>query len=936
LGGQADAGKGIKIADVDTGLDVLNPMFSGTGFTAPAGYPKGFCVTNSSDTTFQCNDKVIVGRWFYDTALVGGTTILDPKEVMTPADIEAHGSHTAGTAAGDPVTAHVQGIDFQISGVAPAAYLMIYKSLFGVITNGTPGGSGTDAMLVAGLDAALADGADVINNSWGGGAGDPNASLYKPLIANITAAGTLVVFAAGNAGPNGGTIGCPGCVEDALTVAASTTDRIVANPFNVTGPTPVPSNLTNLGIFSSGQVIAAPISEAIRYDAADALGCVAFPSNTYFTGSIALIGRGTCTFATKVGFAQAAGADAVVIFNNAGGPPVGMSGVPTTFPSYMIDMTNGRALRDFILANPITATATIGDTITKVNNPAYQDVMAGFSSVGPDGDPNVLKPDITAPGVNILSAVSPALIPGGTEPSYAFYQGTSMATPHITGSAALLMQQHPDWTPWQVRTALTSTAVQTLVKPDGVTPATPFNMGSGRVDLARAGNAGLTFNKSSFANANCLLTCSWTLNVKNVTGFDERWDAVTTTPSNHSFALTATPASIDLPAGASMDVTVTADASQLLPDGYVFGSVAWKSYSQKYPDAYFPVVLASGTTSDASIINKTVSASTANQGDTLTYSINVANNNTVQTTYTVSDQLPPDLVYQNLSATGGLSYDPGTHTLTGQATLAPINLSLVPTGTSTIYQKGDPATSLDLLPYCSSTDVTCDEDVFDIGPVDIYYLGVHYTDVMISSNGFLAFGSTAVAPSYLPQQLPDPTTPNNVIAPLWTDLDFGAATSHWLVWNTATQTVFEWQNAEAFGTSGADLYNFEIWFTDGTSNITFAYGPLDDDLVHQNPDYIFDVGAENASGSTGMSYYYFDGINPTIGIPPAQGTDLQVVNAVASATMTFQANVDLTQPKLPVVTNMATEVNNNDAIMNAAVAYTTIQTYTELLPIIMR
>lgn len=932
LDGQENAGKGIKIADVDTGLDVKNPMFSGTGFSAPAGYPKGFCVTNPADPDFQCNGKVIVGRWYFDPALLGGGTVINPLEVYTPFGIEGHGTHTAGTAAGNQVDALIQGVTVPISGVAPAAYLMVYKGLFGVIRNGVPTGSGTDSMLVAALNAALLDGADVINNSWGGGAGDPNASLYKPLIAAITAAGTLVVFSAGNDGPAGGTIGCPGCVEDALTVAASTTNRIFANPFNVTSPTPVPVNLTNLGVFASGSIITNPISEEIRFSSANALGCDAFPAG-FFTGSLALIGRGTCTFAVKVANAQAAGADAVVIYNNSGGPPVGMAGVPTDYPNYMIDMVNGQAVRDFILTSaPTPVTVTIDATISRITSDAYQDVMASFSSAGPNGDPNVLKPDITAPGVQILSATSPALLPGATEPAYELLQGTSMSAPHITGSAALLMQQHPDWTPWQVRTALTSTAVQTLVKPDGVTPANPFNMGSGRVDLERAGNAGLTFSKSSFTNPNCILTCSWILNVKNVTDSTERWDA--SVKGGKSFTVTVSPATLELPAGGYADVTVSVDASQLSPGSYVFSSVVWKNFSNKYTDAYLPIALASGTTTNASILNKTVDKATAQQGDTLTYSIKVSNPYPAETTYTLTDPLPDTLVYQDGTAVG-LTYDPATRTLSGSTTLAPFSMDIVPTGNPTLYTSGNPATSLDLTANCPAADPTCDEVVFSITGVSIIYMGVNYTRVKVSSNGFLAFGTTAISSAATTQNLPNPAVPNNIIAPLWSDLEFAHAGAKWLIWGTPTQTVFEWQNANAFGNASV-LYNFEIWFTDGTNEIAFAYGPLNADVATPSLGFAYEVGMENINGTAGTSYYYFSGAGSPVGTAPVMGTDLNIENNFSSTTMTFQANVDLQNPSLPVVTNMVTEVGNFDAQQNQALAYTTIKTFTINLPLVRR
>jgi uncharacterized repeat protein (TIGR01451 family) len=838
--------------------------------------------------------------------------------------------------------AHVDGFDFSLSGVAPAAYLMIYKGLFSFknTVDGSYTGSGSDDMLIAALNAAVGDGADVINNSWGGGAGDPNTSIYKPLIAAITAAGTLVVFSAGNSGPGGGTIGCPGCVEDALTVAASTTNRILANQFDVTGPGTVPASLTALGVFASGLAITSPISAPIRFSSANPLGCTAnggFPAG-FFTGAIALISRGTCPFGEKQTNAIGAGALAVVIYNNAGGPPVGMSGVSAATPIYMIDMTNGMAVRDWVLAATTPATATIGSTVAKINNNAYQDVMAGFSSVGPNGDPNVLKPDITAPGVNILSASAPADITGATEPWFEFLQGTSMAAPHITGSAALVMQQHPDWTPWQVRTALTSTAVQTLVQPNGVTPATPFQMGSGRVDLQRASNAGLTFTKSSFANSNCVATCSWTVNLKNVTAEDATWNATVAT-GVPALKVTVAPSTVGLPAGASMDVKVTADVSQVLPGSYVFGSVTWKDAGGISTDAYLPVVVTAGTTTNAALLTETVNKATANGGDELTYTVNVTNPYPANTTFTVQSLLSPSLTYKAGSATGGLTYDSATRTLTGSTTIGASVLNLAPTGVATKYVAGVPGATgvTDLKPLCG-TDTICDEVVFNITGLDFYYMGTHYISAKLSSNGFMTPGTVALtSASATPQFLPNTATPNNVLAPLWTDLDFANVDAHWLFWGTTTETVFEWQNAEAFGSAGAAKYNFEIRIVKGTNQIIFAYGPLSTDVTTHSKGYSYEVGAENVNGTFGSSYYYFDPVNGPSGTAPVAGTDLNVANVLNSdSTMTFVANATLQSPLQPVIINPVTEVSNFNAEANKAVAYTTINIHKTLLPIMFK
>ena len=928
LGGRSSAGAGIKVADVDTGLRPENPMFSGTGFTAPVGYPKGYCVTNPADPDFQCNDKVIAARVFPDPTLP-----VAAEEVATPLDIGSHGSHTAGTAAGNEVTVAAgtgAPVDTVISGVAPGAYLLVYKALFEKPDHS--GSYGSNSSLIAALNAALSDGADVINNSWGGGAGDPDSNPEKPVVDAITAAGTLVVFSAGNDGPAGGTVGCPGCVENALTVAASTTDRIFANQVDVTGPGTVPANLTNLaGLQGSGPKLATDIVDApLIYDATNNDGCTAFTAGT-FTDAVALIQRGACTFATKVDNAAAAGALAVIVFNNTGGPPTAMGALEaTTIPSMMITLDDGMPVKDWVVANPTDSTVTLSAAVSRMVNPAWQDIMAGFSSAGPNAGASFLKPDITAPGVNILSAISPALISGASDPVYDLFQGTSMAAPHITGAAALVMQQNPTWTPIQVKTALTSTSVQTLLKPDAVTPADPFNMGAGRVDLERVSNAGLTFDMASFASGSCVVSCSWTNTLKNVTTTTETWTAEIMAPS--TMGVTVTPDTFTLVPGYSGQFTVTVDA-HLMPVGtYQFGSITWKDGSSTYPDAYLPMAVLATSTSNAVSLTNTVDKATANSGDLLNYTLTVGNQYTSEGTFYVTNPLPANAEYVPASATGGLAYDAVTNTLSGNVTLGGLQANVSTTGQPTVFvtHTPDPGNDLILSDLCASP---CDDSAFSINGLDFYYMGVHYTRMGVTSNGFLQPGG-ATSATASNQLLPGPGTPNNVIAPLWTDLvmkgsnPVDTATGIWLIWGTATHTVFEWQDAQQFGNPAA-TYTFQVWIEDGTNNITFAYGDLTGSLTNYN----YTVGMENANGTAGSSYYYVKDAPPE-GTAPAVGTDLKVNNAFETAAMTFQATAgwtDLSSRQVYDVANLKNNLNVNEA---DALAQTKLVIYDYVLPFI--
>ena len=466
LGGRDNAGAGVKVAVVDGGIRPDNPMFDGTNFSYPPGYPLADDYCGTVDPSF-CNGKLIVARHFR-------TVPLHPDEFDSPLGANGHGTHVSGTAVGNFVAGATapDGVPENISGVAPGAWLLAYKALW---WNGTTG-SGSTTDLIAAIEAAVEDGADVINHSYGGGGGeDPNTDAFGPVFEASTAAGVLNVVAAGNSGPGATTIGCPGCQPEALTVANSTTNRLHALGFDLTGG---PAGLACLE--GTGPTLGATVGpEDVVYagDVGDPVGCVAFPPGS-MTGAIALISRGGCTFATKAANAAAAGANFMVVFNSAAGAPITMGGLGgSTISSCMISNDQGIAARDFVQSNP-GADGQVNYPAERLTDDLFADNMSSSSSRGPNGDPDILKPDIAAPGTRIMSAWSPDDPRGGSE--FTLINGTSMASPHVAGAAALVIQQHPDWTPEQVKSALTSTAVQVLVKEDAATPADPFDRGAPR------------------------------------------------------------------------------------------------------------------------------------------------------------------------------------------------------------------------------------------------------------------------------------------------------------------------------------------------------------------------------------------------------------------------------------------------------------------------
>ena len=212
-----------------------------------------------------------------------------------------------------------------------------------------------------------------------------------------------------------------------------------------------------------------------------------------------LIERGTCVFDVKLTNAVAAGADAVLVFTNEIAPgvenPKVVMGGDLTFPipGVMIDRAPGLAIRDALAGG-----ATVNVTMQKgifLTEQRVGNVMAGFSSRGPFPTvPDWIKPDVTAPGVQILAGMTPEPSSGVTGELFQYLQGTSMSTPHVSGIAALLIQKYPDWTPAQIKSALMTTARQNVVKEDGVTAADPFDFGAGHIRPNKAIDPGLVYD----------------------------------------------------------------------------------------------------------------------------------------------------------------------------------------------------------------------------------------------------------------------------------------------------------------------------------------------------------------------------------------------------------------------------------------------------------
>lgn len=840
--GMENAGKGIRVAVIDGGIRPENPMFADDGFEAPTGAMPTDDYCSTVDTTF-CNNKLIVARWSQPT----GPVCAD--EYMSPLGFGGHGTHVAGTAVGNQVSTTFKDVDVTLSGVAPAAYLMSYKALYSKVD--CTSGTGSNIMLMEALEHAVNDGADVINNSWGGGAGsDPANSPYKTMFEAAEAAGIVVVSAAGNDGRDGPkTIGCPACIESGITVANSTTGRFFANGFTAGGDELLAVEANN-GLIAED--ISLPVIASINIDAENFEGCKAFPADSFKDG-IALISRGECAFSDKAANAEAAGAKALVVYNNKAGSPISMYMPDATLPGVMISNADGKAVIDGLDGETV---GTIGAEVKRIVAKTLADTIAAGSSRGPNGNENILKPDLAAPGTDILSAFSPD--DGGED--FNMISGTSMASPHVAGAAALMSQLHPEWTANDIKTALTSTAsMEGILDDDAVTPASPFAMGAGRMDLDAAAKAVLTFDKPSIAADSCVGPCTFTRTVYNKSDEKTSW---TLSASTDSAGISVSPTSLELEAGASAAFTVTVDSTFTEYGSWIFGNVMIKSDEGKQ-DAHLPLAVMAQESSDSSLISAITTATDIKASEAFPIKT-IVNNSVFENTVTIRAHAPEgttltsaaDVAINSMGATENgreINEELGTVTWVGRLDLPNMGTSK---GTGTYPSIFD--LNLAQVPEC---DAGCDDVNMTFNVPAYKYNNTTYSSITISTNGIALAGGASTGNTARNEELPNSSNPNNILAPFWSDFDLsdGSATDDGggqlgigvVSSSTKTWIVVEWNDAQLFGDASGDQYSFSMWIEAGeTEAVTFNYFD-----IPAMPEKVT-IGAENNSGSIGTTYHY--------------------------------------------------------------------------------
>lgn len=839
LGGQNSAGEGVKVAIIDGGIRPEHPMFADNGHARPAGLPEDdYCAT--VDESF-CNNKLVLARYYTPTFAV------NESEYISPRDMGGHGTHVAGTAVGNPISGVYDNVAVDVSGVAPGATLMVYKALFQ-----TPEGrgSGSNIMLVSALEDAIADGADVINNSWGGGAGgDPANSVYTPIFEAAEAAGVVVVTAAGNDGSGAMTIGCPGCAEPGITVASTQTGRTFGHLVDASGINDIVA-IPGTGEFSITNDITALLVPTSEIAPSNIEGCSAFDAGS-LTDKIVLLPRGTCAFSEKAVNAEAAGAVGMILYNNQPGV-ISMSMPGVTLPSVSILQEDGA---EILAAWQAGDEATISKA-QKLFNQAAVDAMSDFSSRGPNGNSSFLKPDIAAPGSDILSAAV------AQDQTFATMSGTSMASPHVAGAAALLLQQRPELDARQIKSVLMTSSNPAVKLEDLETEATPFARGAGRLDVAAASKTAIAFDKASLVSNGCAFSCSFDRVVTNLMPEDGTWqghvefanDAISAELSVDELTLAANGT-----AGFSLKVnTAYAEA------GWQFGQVVWTDTSGKYATAHLPVVVMAKRSDDSQAASTMLMSEDISAG--LPFSIRSAGGHlgareivdfTVRIPQTAVLNTGSVEINETRATRNGFSIDPSGRSMSWAGAMTGVLASASLTNAS-FPGLGLSLVDLGLDDFSLPCEAGCDEVAFNY-PIGNFggfiWNGQQVNTITISDNGFITAAVQALEGSWQNQNLPAAASPNAVIAPLWADYAVGGTDGGSIFYNIVSDGtndwfVWEWNEIQEYASSTGDRYTFSVWIKLGTDEVYMNYVNIPSTIVQST------VGIEDISGTLGTSRYY--------------------------------------------------------------------------------
>ena len=512
IGGWDGAGEGIVVGIIDSGIAPENPFFAGEALgTTPGDQPylsgdevvfnkadggtfNGFCETGQQWDAADCNTKLISAKYYVDGFGESRVGVAEGLDYISPRDNSGHGSHTASTAAGNAEVALTSGGGQDLgtmSGVAPAAKIAAYKVCWDgpdPDPNANDDGCATTDLVQA-IEDATVDGVDVINFSIGGGAATSVYTAIDRAFLGASAAGVFVSVSAGNSGPGASTSdhASPWYTSVAAATVPNYEGTIVLadgtefNGASATVPLDDPAGITGAFIYAGN--IAAEGS-----DAADAALCLPGTLDSEAAaGKIVLCDRGENARAEKsqvVG--EAGGIGSVLVNVDDNSLDLDDHAVPTVHVNFDV--------RDQLLAAAESGEEEITLKAAEERT-AVAPQVAGFSSRGPmiAESSDIIKPDISAPGVGIIAAGSNA---EGADPTFVFMSGTSMSSPHIAGLGAAYLSAFPNAAPAEVKSVMMTTAYDTL-NGAGEAIGDAFTQGQGMVDPAKMFNAGFYFDATT-------------------------------------------------------------------------------------------------------------------------------------------------------------------------------------------------------------------------------------------------------------------------------------------------------------------------------------------------------------------------------------------------------------------------------------------------------
>src|SRR6266481_6755847 len=775
LGGFGQAGEDIIIGLIDSGVwpeglsvsDRTGTNGNGTqdgklDYQQIPGF-HGKCTPGEQFPASKCNQKLIAAQWF--DAAWGGDAALKaqrPWEFISPRDYNGHGTHTSSTAGGNhgvmptgPAAAFGK-----ISGMAPRARIAMYKALWSTQDASTASGFTSD--LVAAIDQAVADGVDVINYSISGSLTnflDPAEIAFL----NAANAGVFVAASAGNSGPTTSTVAHPS--PWITTVAAGTHNRSGQGSVQLGGTTYHGASLATavgpapfIDSTTAGLAGASATAVSLCFAAIDNLvGASQTPTAVLdpakVAGKIVVCDRGVNARVNKSLAVKEAGGVGMILVNTS---PNSINADFHSVPTVHLADTDRAAVKSF--AAGTGATATISQAQIVFNVPAP--LTAAFSSRGPllAGNGNLLKPDVIAPGQDIIAAVAP---PGNGGQLFNLYSGTSMSSPHVAGLAALLRNLHATWSPMMIKSALMTSSSDVLDGPN-TNPLVIFRQGAGHVKPNSAADPGLVYDSNvndwlpflhgattAFTAGTCstLSNAGYSLDPSDLNGASIAIGALpgvqtvrrrvtnvtgqTATYTSSVSGLTGltvnvSPSSLTLNAGQTRSFTVTFTRTSATLNAYSGGQLTWTdgTHNVRTPIVVAPVALAAPS-------------SVSGTGAAISYNVRFG--------YSGAFAASPRGLIPATTVNNSVQQDPAQTFAPGGAGVTAIPVT-IPTGTtyarfSLFDANVSPASDLDLYVFRgttlvgSSTTGTANEEVNLVNPTAGSYI--------VYVHGFNVPGGTA-------------------------------------------------------------------------------------------------------------------------------------------------------------------------------------------------